>query len=318
MDYNNLEYLVNLSNWIIERVARQTKLIIDYNILSRSLSEGLKNVILATRGNTGVGKSYWIQQSLIEQMFQRCSEEYLQANDHLVHGVLNPDHVKAILKKLDNQPLLNSQVYLEGRVVFKRYLEKLIKHPSKVMGAVFDTRLLTVEEFREVLALSQLRGAKLEIIDVDASIWSSILSVLNREPFGKDPCVPFEVISDGYVRVRTNRREFIQAAINENVNYSLYRLAKDGQYVQVAIKNENETELTVKRQHSFNKCLEIPKEDKMKKIADTIITDELIESLVVPRNKEILNLWRGYSVKEALGMHSMKQLPYQSLCCSSD
>ncbi|MFI5343295.1 MAG: hypothetical protein ACHQUC_03645, partial [Chlamydiales bacterium] len=87
LDWTDLNYLTNPSNWVNERFGIQAKLIIDYKILSQSLSNRIKG-IFATRGNTGVGKSFFIKR-------------YLDEQDHLIHGVLNPDYIKAILKKLD-------------------------------------------------------------------------------------------------------------------------------------------------------------------------------------------------------------------------
>lgn len=308
-DYNTLEYLVNPLNWVTERVGKQAKIIIDYTILSRSLSERMRKVVVVTRGNTGVGKSHWIVQSLRQHLLPRYLEKCLDEHDEFVHGVLNPDHVKATLKKIDRHTLLNSQVYLEGRIIFERFLEMLTKYPSAVMGTVIDTRLLTLTEFKEALAYAQSRDAKLEIIDVEAPIWCSILSVLNRKPDGKDPCVPFEVIKDGYIRARAHRGEFIHASTCEQVNYTLYQLASNGEYIPIVRKGENDDGPSLLSSSVFEECLRVPSEEEIDGIANTRITEELIQSLDVPRNKDILQQWIGYTVKDALEMHSRGEIP---------
>lgn len=302
-DYNNLEYLVDPKNWINERVAKQAKLTINFHILSRSLATRVKRTVRALRGNTGAGKSLWIQ-TFLNQTFLKAPKEYLDDNDHLDHGVLNPDYFKAIIKKLDDQVLLNGQVHAEGTALYARFFGMLTKQPSDVTGAVVDTRLLTIEEFRKVLEFSRSRGAKLKIIDIDAPIWCSILSVLNRAPFGKDPCVAFDVIKRGYIDARANRREFIQTSMQEQLSYSLYHLTKAGEYILLARKKQSEEHLWFSSQKLFNKCLKIQSEDKLNAIAHTVITDELIQSLAVPGKKEILHEWKGRTVEDALRLHS--------------
>lgn len=267
-------------------------MIIDYKILAQSLSDRLGRVI-AMRGNSGAGKSYLMK-------------KYLQEKNHLIHGILNPDYIKAILKKLDGQQLLNHQVYLEGRVIFERLIEELIEHTSGVIGAVIDTRLLDMEDFQKIFAFAQSRGKILEIIDVEAPIWCSILTVLNRDPFGVDPCVSFEEIKKGYIKARINRGEFIVASSSSNqVHYSLYRLTREGQYVQIVRKGEGDDfPFMASSQKEFDECLKAPAEEEMEGIANTIITPEIIQSLDVPRDKEVLWRWIGFTVKDALDAHS--------------
>lgn len=296
--YTHLDYLMNPKNWINERVVAQTKLIIDYNILAHSLSQIIKPLVVATRGNTGVGKSFWVH---------RFIGEYLKENIQLEEGVLNPDLIKARLKKMANRDLLNSQVYAEGRVLFERFLETLTQQISNILGTVIDTRLLTIEEFRQVLAFAQLRGAHLEVIDVDAPIWNSIASVLNREPFCKDPCVPFEVIKDGFVRSRKYRAEFIEASCREGVNYSLYRANGSGQFTLVAENRHHQFTLI---DEGFEGYLKMPLEQEMDAIGDTDITEAFIEQLDLPTGKkQVFMQWRGYTIKEALQRHSEGKAP---------
>lgn len=178
--------------------------------------------------------------------------------------------------------------HTEGKAIFERYLEVLKKNMSGVMVAFKPSS----------------RGEKLEIIDVDASIWSTIFSVLTRTAFEKGSCVDFDVIKKGYIAARTNRREFIYDSKNENVNYALYHLAQDGQYIKVASKGEGEDHLTIINQNVFDECLRIPGKEEMKEIACTVITDELIQSLEIPSSKAVLHQWLGYTVEQALSMLS--------------
>lgn len=292
-NYTDFNYLTDAKSWVNERVATQAKLVIDYNILSRSLSQRLRPLIFATRGNTGVGKSYWVNRFIQENV-----GEHLQ----LTNGVLNPDIIKANLKEMADNLLLNRQVYAEGRIIFERILETLTKDVNGLTSTVIDTRLLTVEEFEQVLAVAGLRGANLELLDVDAPIWNSIVSVLNREPFGRDPCVPFEVIQDGFIRARKYRSEFIKISCRENVNYSLYRANGRGQFSLVA---QNKDRQFIHCDKSFEECLEAPSEEEMQAIGGAQITDELIDQLDIPTDrKQVLVQWKGYTIREALQKHS--------------
>lgn len=295
-DWVRLDYLMDPANWLNERVALQVKLMIDQEILARSLAKPMRGTVVATRGNTGVGKSFRTHSIL---------KDYLLENEHLIHGVLNPDYLKSILKKIDGTLLLNDQVHHEGRIIFERLLGTLAEKGISLEGAIVDTRLLTIEDFRkEVLVLAEKNNARLEIVDVDTSIWNSILAVLNREPFGKDPCVSFDVIRDGYVRARSNREKFIQESFQKKVNYSLYYLTKEGNYLQVAEKREGDTLVTIK-ESIFDDCLREPSKQEMEEVAQTLITPEWIESLEVSRSKEGLRKWVGFTVAEALDHHRL-------------
>lgn len=291
--YTSFDYLIKTNSWVDERVAEQAKLTINYTLLSKSLSQRIKGTVIATRGNTGVGKSFWVKHFV---------KKYLEENKNILQGVLNPDCIKAVLKNNTNKRLLNNQVYAEGRVIFERYFDVLTKQKVGTMGAVIDTRLLSIEEFNQVLAFSQLRGAILEIIDVDAPIWNSIISVFSRKPYGKDPCVCFEIIKDGFIKARQNRREFIEASKRENVNYSLYYLDPNGEFLLVA---QNRNNYFIHTDETFEESLKIPSEEEIDEIGHTEITEELISSLVFPfKNKQVLEKWKGYSIEKALQLHS--------------
>lgn len=305
-DFNDLAYLADPQNWINERVERQAQLIIDYTIRSRTLTSKMKKVVIATRGGTGVGKTNLIDLYLKELLFSKYLTRHLLEHDNLTRGVLNPDRVKKELGNDIQIPLLNGQVYLEGRMVFERFLKRLTQHTSEIVGALIDTRMLTLEDFREVLAFSRGRRAKLEIIDIDAPIWYSILSVLNRVPYGKDPCVPFEVIKDGYIRAHADRSKFIAAVCSEQIGYYLYHVTKEGDYALVAKKGRRNNSLWVDSKSTFDKCLQVPSEEETESIASTVITHELIQSLEVPvnRRKDVLFQWIGHTIKDALEIHA--------------
>lgn len=295
-NYTDFHYLINPKSWVNERVAMQAKLTMDHNILSRFLSQRMQPIVIATRGNTGVGKSFWVHHFV---------KEFLEENAQLSQGVLNPDIIKAGLKMIMDKDLLNSQVYTEGRIIFEKLLETLTMHVNKMMSTVIDTRLLTIEEFRQVLAIANLRGVNLELLDVDAPIWNSIISVLNREPFGKDPCVPFEVIKDGFIRARKYRATFIRASCKEKVNYSLYRVAKDGQFKLIA---ENRNNQFKQYSEKLEKYLKTPSNEELDEIGSTQITEKWINSLL-SHKKQAVERWKGYTVQDALLKHSQGEKP---------
>lgn len=296
-NFLDLSYLMQQQNWVNERVALHAKLIIHHSICSRSLSQKIKPKVVAIRGNTGVGKSFWVMHHI---------KDSLEDNEQLMEGVLNPDSIKGILKRIPSKALLNRQVYAEGRVVFEKYL-KTLANQILMKGVIIDTRLLNIEEFEEVLSFSLLRNVKLELIDIEAPVWISVISVLGRDPKGNDPCVTFDVIKDGFMRARQNRKEFIYASQRENVNYSLYRIEMDGKRSLVA---ENRDNNFMRCDRPFEECLEVPLEEEINLIAQSQITKELIAQLNVPINKQhILMKWQGYTVEEALERHSQGEAP---------
>lgn len=171
-----------------------------------------------------------------------------------------------------------------------------------------DTRLLSIEELKSLLVISQLRGAKLEIVDIEGSIWNSILSVFNRDPFGNDPCVPFAVIKDGFIRARASRENFIHESQRENVFYSLYRTEEDGRFTLVA--KTQDKQFSCMDEKAFKECLEVPCEEDIDAIGKMTITHDLINSLKCPR-KEVLEQWlvQNCTIEQALEMHSQGMKP---------
>ncbi|MFI5343298.1 MAG: hypothetical protein ACHQUC_03660 [Chlamydiales bacterium] len=300
-DWKDPKYLIISDNWCGERYKLQKQLsknncerqIIDHHIDANP--NLLKRVVIATRGNTGAGKSSQLSKYLQDKNFNG--------------EIINPDDIKADLKTIDGVPLENTQVHLEGSITAKRHLDTL-----NMKSVVIDSRLLTLDDFREVYEISQQLDAPLKIIDVDAPIERSIFSVLKRDPSGKDPCVSFEVIKDGLIQARANRKEMIQTLLkHRRISYSLWHLGQNGEPVKAAQKKRNENHLFILEQSTFDRCLQAPSEKKLAKIATVRITKDLIERYVPKSEQRSLQQKINYTVKQALEKHS-----HTAPSCSSD
>jgi hypothetical protein len=215
--------------------------------------------------------------------------------------VLNPDRIKAVIKEMGSKVLLNRQVYLEGRIIFEKFLKAIVERSPEITSVVVDTRLLSIEDLIPLLTLSDSRGVKLEIADIEGSIWESIISILHRAPFGPDPCVDFDVIKKGYIDSKKNRQNFINLCKEKKVHYSLYRN-------RVLISELVNGEWVHKNQSGHEESLSGVSSEDIDAIGEREIDGELISNLHHEK-KEILGLWRGHTIKEALERHSGGQLP---------
>lgn len=290
--FNEFSYLYDEKNWIHDVVGLRAQKILEYNFRLRSLAERIKEpVIFAPRGNTGLGKSHYIK---------NFCHQYLIDPEQPIDGVLSPDIIKVDLKKNNSRILLNAQVYKEATIIFEGLVENLCKNAASVKAAIIDTRLLTTNELAQLLKISKGNNARLEIVDLEGSIWNSVISVLHRDTAEEAPRVAFAVIKDGFIRARQNRNEFISICQKENVNYSLFYKDEEGNSTLVCQTLSHN--LYCKNEVLFQKCLSQPALDEYE-IGNIKITKDLIASHTYC-GKQIPSKWIGCTIEQALEIHS--------------
>jgi hypothetical protein len=298
-NYNNPTYLTDLNSWVKERTTCQynalTKQIQEASRLSQHLS---KRTMILMRGNTGVGKSW-----TINYLSQSFPQAFKSPSSNTIEGCLNPDHIKRYLRRYNNSsPLLNCQVYYEGRVLYEILVDFLSRRVFDIDNAIIDTRLLELEDFEVLLRMACLRKSKLSLVDIHSSIWHSIVTVLSRDPGGNDPCVDFEVIRDGYIRSLQNRKKFIERVKEDgNITYQLYNMSRSERILVAQITGSDsqcfDSELLAK-------SLTISSEEEYE-VGDMTINQEMIAQHFYFGNS-IPTRFLGMTITKALQKHSLK------------
>jgi ankyrin repeat protein len=298
-------YLKNHEVWISERVGIHAKLIANQYALVVALSKRLKPgecEVSAIRGGTGVGKS--------RHLTKRFSYA-LDSNGEL-SGCLSPDVIKAAIKQQSiscyGLHLVNTQVYAEATALFALF-QQAVSSQALRLSIVTDTRLISMEYFESsVIGPAQLRKGSALLLDVDAPLEASILRVLTRDPYGKDPCVPLQAVIDGFVEIRANRGVFIDRIQADSTikTYKLYCTDEKGQKVLAAKKTKNA--FAVLNKEILINSLKKPSTQAIKQTIKTIITPELIERAIAAKmvsqsKRKCLERWNGKTLAHAMARH---------------
>ena len=223
-------------NWPSEHMALKAKTVANQYIMTRSLAERLNSAdssgqIIAVRGNTGSGKSTFMQ---------KCA-------GFLMKGVLNPDSIKFILKR---GVLRNIQIHEEvSAFFFDRFFKEIAERAN--LSFILDTRLINTAHVSEYLINpAKLRNCNAKLVDIDVSILSSINRVLTRDPRGEDPCPSLKAIKDGYIGIRSERAGVMDLIKREDIvkEYFLY----DGPRLRLAAQKIHGVFMKVHPKHLKN------------------------------------------------------------------
>lgn len=289
--FNDISFLKDFRNWVPERIGEVAKICHNQLIHCIALSKCMPELIIATRGNSGVAKTFWIEQTFTH--LTRSEKQW---------GTLNPDQIKMCLRTIQGTPLLNIQVYKEGRILFENLFSSLSRQWGFVKSGVIDTRLLTLEEFKTAIIFASLRNLPLKLIDVDAPLRASILSVLLRDPQKQDPCVSFEVILEGFIAARQNRFSILMLALENAVEYKLFHRDLRGHMQLIAENNKNTLRIYFK--DLFEKCIKTHARKKLEVEGNVMITADYFHG-TTDEQKKRLKKWIGKTVKKALEINSL-------------
>ena len=315
-------YLKIPSHWIPERTGQFAKIVGNQLILAAALSKRLNHYVpsvWAIRGNTGSGKSYTIAHD--------PSFKYGLDDNNEISGHLNPDIFKYFLKR--KHPLnslayvSNQQVHDEGAAIF-RLFQEAIKNEAKNSSTFIDARLSTIVDIENTLinpAKEQNKEALL--IDLETPLSFSLLRVLTRDPFGKDPCPPLLDIIKGYKDSILYRKNLLnKVAKDPSLQYfKLYCQDKDGSRHLVAEKRQDM--FKVHSEEILQKCLQLPSEEDIDKVLTQKISFEAIniaiQNKVIPEQyRSSLEPWNGIPLGKAVEMHIMGVQPANALALLLD
>lgn len=267
---------------------------------------GSEPAIYALRGNTAVGKTRMVTSQM---------PALRAALDKSSNGIVNPDQFKPPLRSSDKQSLNSAQVHAESCVLADR-LEDELRSMKTADGTaasfVVDKRLARASENAHYARMASSTGRKLVLYDVDAPLESSLVGVLERDTKGVDPIPPYQIVSDGFTAVRTDRGAVIDQFIN-NPQLGIYQLyGTDPTGSKVKVASVEHGALVIERPDMYAELIappNTPPETTGNKKIDMFLINRLTEKLAPERARtiqQILSPYKGCTWKQALDQHSAR------------
>ena len=300
-------YLMDPNNWVAERVALHMHIVSTQYIHALELSKRLNNEVpsvWAVRGQAGVGKSYSIAN---DPMFQNAVDENGKAT-----GSTNPDYFKHFLKRmtriLNRLFCTNAQIHFEGIHLTNRYLHELAT--KSLNTSIIVEYTLTSPRLLQsnVLIPVQLRNGKAMILDIDATLLTSMTRVLTRDPYGMDPCVVLWALKEDFIEARQKRREVIEILVNDNriAYYKLY--AHDSNGTRHVVAEKRDGVFKVYSEELFRESCTVPTPEEIDRQLKQVITPAYVDQAIargdISQDKRpMLDRWLGYTLEKAYEMH---------------
>lgn len=305
-------YIDNPAVWKGERASLHQQLLTSAKeeaqvFADTAQAEGQPPTLHAMRGNTAAGKSRAVRQNPVMAGPLAASPD----------AAANPDKFKPALMTAGGHHFTSAQVHTESSMLAWK-LEDELKSMKTSDGEepgtmVIDKRLATVGEVQRYAQMAKETNRKLSLHDVDAPLEVSLAGVLERQPGGKDPLPPFDIVQSGFTMVRGNRSAVIELfkADPSYGEYELYATTPDGARVKIySIKDGAEEVLNAEL---FAEVTADPGDAGTllgnKTIDEKAITD-LTASLPGERGQTVANVLRPYigqTWKHALDEHSKKK-----------
>lgn len=271
----------------------------------------LKGIVVGTRGISGAGKSTFLKRNILPLILPEGQREPQQI-DALAQGILNPDTIKAALKKLQGDTL-NMQVHAEGYNAFRQLFSEM----ADKGGYILDQRQLTPHDIvTHLVEPAKNGGRSVWLFDFDISLTSCLSRILARPLHGDEPCPEYEALIDGFLSVRRYRAQVAALAIRETTiaRYELYATSKQR---LIAHKESGELcpfspgsakSLCIHDPHLFDECLKEPTYQEIEREVSQMIDDSFIAKAIAggdigPEQRESIEKWRGLTLKEAIQRH---------------
>lgn len=298
------QYLADPRSWISESAAYRTASSVNQLICSQTLSNQMSisplgRRLIAARGIAGAGKSRYLKIFLLQlrQSFSPHSPE-----NFLVKGILNPDFMKAFLKRHRGKNF-NTQIHQEVSASFK-HLFKVIM--SKGWYFILDKRNLTLDDvIINLLDPAKKHGFLASLIDFDVRLRTSVRRVLTRPPLGDEPCPELESLIDGFKQARKHRAAIIQLVQKEEAiaGYELYATSRSH-----LIAEKINTVFHIYYPSVYKQCLSVPQdkdieEELQQVISDEYITNAIEEGDITEEQRSFLEKWKGMHLIDALKIH---------------
>lgn len=285
--------------WVEESEAMRKSCIADLIMNAQYLSSmmeqsPLQGIVVGTRGTSGSGKSTFLKRNVLPLLNDP------QQIEILAEGILNPDTLKAALKKLQGDTL-NTQVHEEASTAFNEVFREVVDKG----GYILDRRQLTPYDIQETLVKPAKNiGHSVWLFDFDISLSASLYRILARPLHGSDPCPEYEALIDGFLSLRHYRNQVIALVCKEDsiTKYELYATSK-----QTLIAQKINGEFCIQDPYLFDMCqrvstLEI-EEELSQVINDSSIDKAIASGDIAPEQRGLIEQWRGLTLKEAIQKH---------------
>jgi len=258
----------------------------------------LQGIIVGTRGISGAGKSTFLKRNLLPLLISDGGFEEIES---LMQGILNPDILKAVFKKLLGDAL-NIQVHEEASKAFKQVLKKVVNSGCYML----DRRNLTPQEIVADLVDPAKEGNRtVWLYDFDIPLSTGIYRILARPKYSEEPCPEYEALIDGFLFLRHYRNHVLELVLKEEAigKYELYSTTE-----QKLAAQKIDGGLYILDPDLFAECLKVPTfqeiEDELSQlISDESIDEAIANGVISPDQRALLEPWRGMTLKKAVQIH---------------
>jgi hypothetical protein len=302
--------------WVDESETLRQMCIADLLKSAQNLSDvmnqsPLKGIIVGTRGISGVGKSTFLKRNILPLILPEGQKEPWQI-EALAKGILNPDTIKASLRKLQGDTL-NTQVHHEGSNAFQRMFKEIAIKGSYILD---KRHLIPYEIMTNLVEPAKNKGDSVWLFDFDISLTAGISRILARPLHGEDSCPEYEALIEGFLAVRRYRAQVVALAIKEDAiaKYELYATSKQNLIAHkiseelCPFNSDASSSLCIHDPHLFDECLREPTDQEIEKELSQIINDSFINEAIArgdiaPEQRQSLEKWRGMTLKESIQRH---------------
>ncbi|HET9645416.1 MAG TPA: zeta toxin family protein [Burkholderiaceae bacterium] len=235
-------YIADGPNWVPER--RRLHELVYTNLRNEAieLHESIaaaqkpdaKPLLLMMRGNSGVGKTYFLSHLVNKELPQLGLPD---ARD-IGSKTINPDVFKEHLRKLIPGEVKWSQsIHSEASMLADRLIAEM--RDSK-RNFIVDKRLASVPDVEEITEPWRNSAAshRTVMVDIDAPLNVSLRSCASRDDQGSAVRPPQEFIVDGFKAIRQSRRQVAESPLLD----AYYAFARVSDAVTVAVASRNEGE----------------------------------------------------------------------------
>ena len=240
-------YLSDPSNWIPERRSlhdqvysdRRTETLELHERIAEQQPPGAKPLLLLMRGNSGVGKTYFLNKLANATL----PELGLPSTPGASAGVINPDTFKEQLRGLlPEQIKWSAQIHAESSVLTDRLIAEMRESGRHL---VVDKRLATPSDVAEVTGPGGASGHRVVMVDIDAPLDVSLKACKNRDDQGASARPPEWAIIEGFEATRWARQDVAESPLLDAYHSFARVLDDQGRSRTVAVATRNPGEPTV-------------------------------------------------------------------------
>ena len=243
-------YISDSSNWVPERRRLHERVLTDLRNGAIELHESIearqkpdaKPLLLMMRGNSGVGKSYFLN-NLVNKKLPQLG---LPDTQDIGSKVINPDVFKENLRKLlPGEVKWAQEIHSESSMLADQLIAEM---RDDKRNFVVDKRLAKVSDAEEITGPGKQSAAshRTVMIDIDAPLNVSLAACESRDDQGSSVRPPRQAILDGFRAIRQFRQQVAESPLLD-AYYAFARVANKqgiGDTVEVARRNEGESSVT--------------------------------------------------------------------------